>query len=74
MLNGLRAAKGVTKLAGVLREALFMKGLLEQEQMLQLKVIVEQSGSGLTLYSAYNVDGDRGWIQNDSQRVYDNTP
>lgn len=70
-LGGLTAGKGITKLAGALREAMFMRGLLDASQKVSITVTVPENPANIEVYSAYNVGGsDRGWVQNDSQRVY----
>ncbi|WP_258807315.1 hypothetical protein [Pseudidiomarina sp. CB1] len=71
-LGGLTAGKGIIKLAGALREAMFARGLLDASQKVSITVTVPENPASIEVYSAYNVGGsDRGWVQNDSQRVYD---
>ncbi|WP_258239978.1 hypothetical protein [Pseudidiomarina homiensis] len=73
-LGGLTAGKGITKLAGALREAMFARGLLDASQKVSITVTVPENPASIEVYSAYNVGGsDRGWVQNDSQRVYNDT-
>ncbi|WP_258807316.1 hypothetical protein [Pseudidiomarina sp. CB1] len=72
-LGGVRINHGITKLTGQIREAMFQKGLLTSSQKFSLEITVEEAGSNIEVYSAYNVGGDdRGWVQNDSHRVYQN--
>ncbi|MFC0445715.1 hypothetical protein ACFOD1_02615 [Pseudidiomarina halophila] len=74
-LGGLTAGKGITKLAGALREAMFARGLLDNSQKVSIMVTVPENPANIEVYSAYNVGGsDRGWVQNDSQRVFEETP
>ncbi|WP_258239981.1 hypothetical protein [Pseudidiomarina homiensis] len=69
VVGDLRAPTGVTKLAGVVREAMFAKGLLHASQRFALTVVVAQEPELLALYSAYTIGSDRNWMPNDSQRV-----
>ncbi|RUO56259.1 hypothetical protein [Pseudidiomarina homiensis] len=69
LVGDLRASTGVTKLAGVVREALFAKGLLHTSQRIALTVVVAQEPDLLALHSAYTIGNDRNWMPNDSQRV-----
>lgn len=71
-LGGLVANQGITKIAGALREAMFARGLLDNSQKVSIMVTVPENPANIEVYSAYNVGGsDRGWVQNDSQRVYE---
>ncbi|MFC0445714.1 hypothetical protein ACFOD1_02620 [Pseudidiomarina halophila] len=74
-LGGLVANQGITKIAGALREAMFARGLLDNSQKVSIMVTVPENPANIEVYSAYNVGGsDRGWVQNDSQRVFEETP
>ncbi|MFC0445718.1 hypothetical protein ACFOD1_02600 [Pseudidiomarina halophila] len=70
-LGGVKADAGITKITGQVRQALFAAGLLTSSKKVALEVVVEEDPELIEIYSAYNVGGsDRGWVQNDSQRVY----
>lgn len=70
-LGGVRIDHGITKLTGAIREAMYQKGLLTASQKFQLTLTVEENAGNIQVYSAYNVGGsERGWVQNDSQRIY----
>lgn len=75
-LNGVLANYGVTKLGGEILSCLTAQGALTSNAKFSLTVNVADYPTNISVYSAYNVNGnDRGWVQNDSMRtdldVYD---
>ncbi|WP_126771362.1 hypothetical protein [Pseudidiomarina homiensis] len=70
-LGGIKADAGITKITGQVRQALFAEGLLTSSKKVALEIVIDEDPDLIEVYSAYNVGGsDRGWVQNDSQRVF----